>query len=134
MYVGDDLSIECQQSRTIFDIDVISGAEDMRSQDRRRAFRSDDSRTNNFSKPPNGAVLDHAGSALHPPTDDDRSLLLTVEDVARLLKISIRSVWRLHSAGALPDPMPWELGSVRWRRTDIETWVVAGRPDGNNDR
>lgn len=106
----------------------------MRNQNGRRAYRSGNSRANSSSEAANGSVLDHAGSALHPAADGDRSLLLTVEDVARLLKISIRSVWRLHSAGVLPDPVPWELGSVRWRRTDIESWVVAGCPDGNNDR
>lgn len=61
------------------------------------------------------------------------SLLLNVEEVARLLKISSRSVNRLRSAGHLPEPVEL-LGSIRWRRSDIEAWVAAGCPRGENIR
>ena len=48
--------------------------------------------------------------------------LLDVKDVARLLKLSRRQVWRLRSAGEIPQPI--KIGnSVRWNRTDIERWL-----------
>lgn len=64
-------------------------------------------------------------------TADEPSLLLTVDDVARLLKVSIRSVCRMRSAGHLPKAVN-VLGSVRWRRTDIEAWVAADCPKREN--
>lgn len=60
-------------------------------------------------------------------------LLLKVGEVARLLKVSERSVQRLHSIGDLPKSVA-VLGSVRWRRTDIENWVAAGCPKSDNCR
>lgn len=60
------------------------------------------------------------------------SLLLDVEEVAAMLDISMRSVWRRVSEGLMPKPI--RLGtSVRWRRSEIEDWVAAGCPPINND-
>lgn len=48
--------------------------------------------------------------------------LLTVKELAKLLKISIRSIWRYRSMGAIPKPI--KVGkSVRWDRKDIEQWL-----------
>jgi predicted DNA-binding transcriptional regulator AlpA len=56
------------------------------------------------------------------------TLLLSAEDLARELKISIRSVWRRDSAGQIPPPV--RIGRcVRWRSEDIRTWLDAGCPD-----
>ena len=53
--------------------------------------------------------------------------MITVSDLARLLKMSKRNVWRLRSAGLLP--MPVRLGaSVRWRLVEIQKWIAAGCP------
>lgn len=50
------------------------------------------------------------------------SELLNVKDLAKLLSMSVRTVWRLRSAGCLPKPI--RIGrSVRWDRADIERWV-----------
>lgn len=68
-----------------------------------------------------------------PDAPREASLLLNIEDVARLLKVSVRSVCRLRSAGHLP-PAIEVLGSIRWRRADIEGWVAAGCPSQNNHR
>ena len=55
------------------------------------------------------------------------SLLLSAEQLARLLQVSKRTLWRLRSAGRLPEPLV--LGcSVRWRAAEIESWVLAGCP------
>ena len=53
------------------------------------------------------------------------TLLLTVADMARLLGISTRSVWRLTRAGRCPKPV--RLGrATRWRRREVEAWVSEG--------
>jgi excisionase family DNA binding protein len=53
--------------------------------------------------------------------------LLTVDDVAELLKVSTRHVWKLLSAGRFPQPI--RIGrSVRWRRADVENWIDDGCP------
>jgi len=62
--------------------------------------------------------------------DDDASnlpALMTVEDVARLMTVSKRSVWRMRSSGAVPRPVKI-LGAVRWKGSDIRQWLDAGCP------
>lgn len=55
------------------------------------------------------------------------ALMATVGDVARMLHVSIRQVWRLHSVSKLPNPI--RLGScVRWRVDEIRAFVEAGCP------
>lgn len=57
-------------------------------------------------------------------------LLLTVDEVARLLGISVRSVWRLTSLGELPGPIT--LGrSKRWARRAIEEYVAGKAAQSN---
>lgn len=48
--------------------------------------------------------------------------LLRVEDVAGLLGVSKRTVWRLVSGRRLPQPVA--IGRCkRWRQTDVERFV-----------
>jgi excisionase family DNA binding protein len=55
------------------------------------------------------------------------SLLLSAQDFARALRVSVRTLYRLRSAGRLPRPL--ELGgSVRWRRDEVQAWLEAGAP------
>lgn len=51
--------------------------------------------------------------------------LLEVREVARLLKISVRQVWKLSASGALPTPVRIAR-SVRWRARDIDQFVEKG--------
>lgn len=53
--------------------------------------------------------------------------LLTVEDVAKLLNIAVRTVWRRRSAGDMPSPVVIG-GAVRWRPDDLKSWIAAGCP------
>jgi len=54
-------------------------------------------------------------------------MLVTAHDVAKLLQVSLRSVWRMRSAGCLP--MPVRVGSsVRWRIDEIRIWITEGCP------
>lgn len=52
-------------------------------------------------------------------------LLLTVEEVRKLIGLSVRQIHRLKSLGTFPKEVRIG-GSVRWRRVDIEEWVAAG--------
>lgn len=55
------------------------------------------------------------------------SALITVQELGRLLKMSVRSVWRLRSAGAIPPPVRIG-GAVRWRLEDVARWIERGCP------
>jgi predicted DNA-binding transcriptional regulator AlpA len=58
-------------------------------------------------------------------------LLLTAAQVAQLLQISLRTLWRLRSGRKVP--LPVNLGaSVRWRRKEVLEWVANGC-QGTND-
>ncbi|MFO0839908.1 MAG: helix-turn-helix domain-containing protein [Phycisphaerae bacterium] len=51
--------------------------------------------------------------------------LLTVQQVAKLLNISCRQVYKLVASGRLPVPV--RLGrSVRWRESDLAAFLAAG--------
>ncbi|TKJ34640.1 MAG: DNA-binding protein [Planctomycetes bacterium B3_Pla] len=53
--------------------------------------------------------------------------LLSAKELANLLSVSTRTVWRLRSAGALPEPVT--VGSSRrWRASDVSEWIEAGCP------
>lgn len=61
------------------------------------------------------------------PDSENENLLITAKQVADLLQISPRSVWRMRSAGSMPTPI--RLGAaVRWRRDQIEAWIRDGCP------
>jgi predicted DNA-binding transcriptional regulator AlpA len=54
-------------------------------------------------------------------------LLISVRDVALMLRISTRSVWRLYRTGKLIAPVKIG-GSVRWRREELQRWIDDGCP------
>ena len=54
-------------------------------------------------------------------------LLATAGEVACLLNISTRTLWRLRSAGQLPEPIRFG-GTVRWRLEEIRKWIAEGCP------
>ena len=56
---------------------------------------------------------------------DGGSLLLSEDDMASLLGVSSGAVRRLNAGGKIPEPV--RLGNfLRWRRTEIESWVDRG--------
>jgi prophage regulatory protein len=56
------------------------------------------------------------------------ALAISARDLAAMLNVSLRQVWRLNSAGKLPRPIRLG-GSVRWNRAEIQQWFEAGCPD-----
>jgi predicted DNA-binding transcriptional regulator AlpA len=59
--------------------------------------------------------------------------LLAVVDLANVFDCSERHIFRLLSAGKIPEPV--RIGSLlRWDRKKIFEWVSAGCPDCREDQ
>lgn len=78
--------------------------------------------TKRVTRVPTLAPSGESGETSKSSTHDDR--LLRVRDVARLLAISVRGVWRLAGMGQIPLPVKVG-GSTRWRAVDIHR-LIAG--------
>lgn len=50
--------------------------------------------------------------------------MIDVTEVATILNVSTRTVWRLVSTEELPQPIRFG-GNVRWLLTDIEAWIES---------
>lgn len=57
--------------------------------------------------------------------DDVR--LITADEVASILCVSTRTVWRLLSTGKMVQPIRLG-GSVRWRLDEVREWINNGCP------
>ena len=55
------------------------------------------------------------------------SVMLTSREVAKLLKVSMRTLWRMHSAGRIPTAIRMG-GVVRWSSEVIRNWIAEGCP------
>ncbi len=53
------------------------------------------------------------------------SPLMTVEQLAAMLQVSTRTIWRMRSSGQLPAPVHVG-GNIRWRVLDVENWLARG--------
>jgi excisionase family DNA binding protein len=61
----------------------------------------------------------------------DQGLLIDSRQAAKLLKVSERTLWRMHNEGEMPQPI--RIGrAVRWSLEALKKWVDDGcpRPDG----
>lgn len=64
----------------------------------------------------------------HTEINADQQLLVTAAQAARMLGISERHFYKLHSSGRVPRPI--RLGrTVRWRAAEFEQWLEAGAPN-----
>ena len=60
-------------------------------------------------------------------------IMLTVEDVAKLLSVCAQSVWRWSKEGRIPSPI--SLGSLkRWSRDTLVQWVADGCKPLNTEK
>ena len=59
--------------------------------------------------------------------DDGTPRLINAEEVARMMNVSERTLWRLLSAGKIPPPVRFGR-STRWRLADIRSWIERGCP------
>ena len=54
-------------------------------------------------------------------------ILMPAAEAAKLLSISERHFYKLHSSGRVPRPI--RLGrAVRWRADELRDWLAAGAP------
>lgn len=53
--------------------------------------------------------------------------LIDAARLASMLSVSPRTLYRLKEKGHLPEPIRLG-GSVRWRRGDVEQWILDGCP------
>jgi excisionase family DNA binding protein len=51
-------------------------------------------------------------------------LLFDAKTLARLLNISLATLYRMHAAGRLPAPIRPSPGTVRWSRESILKWLA----------
>lgn len=62
------------------------------------------------------------------------SALIDAKTLARqYLSVSLATVWRMRADGKLPEPLKLTSQCVRWRRSDIESFL-AGFPTSNEQR
>lgn len=59
--------------------------------------------------------------------------LLTTEEVAEQLGLSVKTLYQWHSQKPHPKgPVPIKVGKyLRWRPADVEAWIDAQAPDSN---
>ncbi len=55
----------------------------------------------------------------------DTPALITAVDFATMLKVSVRTLWRLRSAGHVPEPVRLG-GAIRWRLDEVKNWIAGG--------
>ncbi len=53
----------------------------------------------------------------------EEPVLLTSRQVADLLAVSMRTLWRMVARGHCPQPIRYNRKLVRWRREDVERHV-----------
>jgi len=58
---------------------------------------------------------------------DALQVFVTARQLAVMLQVSRRTLWRLRSTGKIPKPMRVG-GIVRWKLDDILEWMAAGCP------
>ena len=65
--------------------------------------------------------------------DESEPLLIAADDVARMMGVSPRTVWRLLSSGQLIAPLRLG-GNTRWRRAEVIEWIAKGCPRPASDQ
>jgi predicted DNA-binding transcriptional regulator AlpA len=55
-------------------------------------------------------------------------VMITARQLAVLLQVSTRQVWRMLSVGRVPKPIRVG-GIVRWRMAEVENWIAEGCPE-----
>jgi predicted DNA-binding transcriptional regulator AlpA len=66
-----------------------------------------------------------------PGRDDDDDLLsdqlINARQFAKMLKVSLRTLWRLVRDGKAPQPIKLN-GNTRWLKSTVVAWLKAGCP------
>ena len=54
-------------------------------------------------------------------------ILVNARELAKMLAIGERTLWRLLASGKLVEPVKIG-GATRWRVDEVEAWIAAGCP------
>lgn len=66
-------------------------------------------------------------------TEAPQGRLLTVKDVATMLHLGQRSIWKFSACGELPAPI--SIGRLkRWDRQDMDAWIARKRVEADRAR
>jgi len=65
---------------------------------------------------------------LKPTLADSETLATDAAGVARMLDVSVRTVWSMEARGALPPPAVRSGRVIRWSVEDIKKWLLLGGP------
>jgi excisionase family DNA binding protein len=58
---------------------------------------------------------------------DTIPILISAEELAKLMQVSERTLWRLLFAGKVPQPV--RIGrNTRWRYAEVREWIEKGCP------
>jgi predicted DNA-binding transcriptional regulator AlpA len=60
---------------------------------------------------------------LHVPGPAPPPKLISSEDIAAILRVSVRTVFRLRARGDLPPPVEVSRNIVRWRWADVKEYL-----------
>lgn len=63
-------------------------------------------------------------------TEEVAPVVVTARQLAIMLQVSKRTLFRMRSAGRLPAPLRVG-GVVRWRLQDVQNWIANGCPSQN---
>lgn len=55
--------------------------------------------------------------------------MLKVGEIANLLTLSKRAVFRMNTLGSMPQSVTVGKGAIRWRESDIDLWIDMDCPD-----
>ncbi len=63
-------------------------------------------------------------------TPNGQPALITATELAQMMRVSVRTLWRLLSAGRIPAPIRIG-GNARWRVEEIDRWIAEGCPQSS---
>jgi predicted DNA-binding transcriptional regulator AlpA len=94
--------------------------------DRPHAAGPDDQTSTPASSPPALLPLPQPLAAAPLPPGQGGQSMLSVQDVAGVLGVSVRSVWRMRHDGRIPPPRHLGPQTLRWPRSEIDRVILEG--------
>ena len=73
--------------------------------------------------------IGNEGKSMFNMDNKDQPLVYDVRGLAKALDVSVRHLWRMVSAGSIPQPLQIGKRLRRWPVEEIRTWLRAGSPD-----
>jgi len=63
------------------------------------------------------------------PDTEELDTLLTVKDVAEILSIGVRTVWRWRALGKIPSPVRLTRQTLRWKASQLQAYLDKTEPE-----